>query len=92
MSELEKLDQKSVILTDDVLQSRTIDLLRFPMAVMVVFIHMNPVVVKWADADFSLISGNGLYNLLGILISNILTHMAVPTFFLISGFLFFLKF
>ena len=74
------------------LQSATIDLLRFPLAIMVIFIHMNPEVSNLFDADFSLISGHGIYNVTGVLLSHVLTHIAVPTFYLISGFLFFINF
>ena len=74
------------------LQSTTIDLLRFPLAIMVVFIHMNPSTINLIDADFSLISGRGIYNATGILLSHVLTHIAVPTFYFISGLLFFINF
>ena len=74
------------------LLSATIDLLRFPLAIMVIFIHMNPEVSNLFDADFSLISGHGIYNVTGVLLSHVLTHIAVPTFYLISGFLFFINF
>ena len=74
------------------LQSATIDLLRFPLAIMVIFNHMNPKVINLFDADFSLISGHGIYNVTGVLLSHVMTHIAVPTFYLISGFLFFINF
>ena len=74
------------------LLSSTIDLLRFPLAIMVIFTHMNPHVINLIDADFSLFSGHGIYNIVGIVGSHVLTHIAVPTFFLISGFLFFNNF
>ncbi len=74
------------------LLSATIDLLRFPLAIMVIFIHMNPEVSNLFDVDFSLISGHGIYNVTGVLLSHVLTHIAVPTFYLISGFLFFINF
>lgn len=79
-------------LTPDELQSKTIDLLRFPLAIMVMFIHMNTNVINLLEADFGLLSGHGFYNVVGITFSHVLTHVAVPTFFLISGFLFFLNF
>lgn len=75
----------------DKTQSVSIDLLRFPLAVFVVFIHtpntLNLMPVY--EADFPLLSGTGFYNVLEILLKEILTHIAVPTFFVISGFLFF---
>ena len=87
------LNAKSPLNYNDnvILQSKTIDFLRFPLAVMVVFIHMNPKVINFPDADFSLWSWHGLYNLIGITFSHTLSNIAVPTFFLISGFLFFIN-
>lgn len=74
-------------------QSQTIDLLRFPLAVFVVFIHTTTTLplVPVNEADFPLISGTGIYNVVEIFLKQTVTHIAVPTFFLISGFLFFQK-
>lgn len=74
------------------LLSSAIDLLRFPLALMVIFIHTTPQVVNLIDADFSLFSGRGIYNVTGIIGSHVLAYIAVPTFYLISGFLFFYNF
>lgn len=76
----------------DSLQSRAIDLLRFPMAVFVVFIHMSPPTIPPLDADFPLLSEQGIYNLLAVIVSHVISQVAVPVFFLISGFLFFRNF
>lgn len=77
----------------DKTQSQTIDLLRFPLAVFVVFIHATSTLqlVPINEADFPLLSGTGIYNVIEISLQLTLTHIAVPTFFLISGFLFFQK-
>ena len=53
-------------------QSQTIDLLRFPLVVCVVFIHQFPNVTNILDADFQLLSGRGVYNLICIIFSVIL--------------------
>ena len=74
------------------LQSLTIDLLRFPLAIMVIFIHMTPYIVNLIDAEFNLLSGEGFVNVIKILFSYIIPRIAVPTFFFISGFLFFYNF
>ena len=74
------------------LLSSTIDFLRFPLAVMVVFIHVSPSVISPLEADFPLFSDKGIYNIIGIFGSHVLSNIAVPTFFLISGFLFFNNF
>ena len=64
--------------------SDVISLLRFPLAVFVVFIH-----VEGRYFHFGSIS-TGSY-LITHFISNIICKVAVPTFFFISGFLFFLN-
>lgn len=74
------------------LQSVTIDVLRFPLAIMVIFIHMSPDVFPITGSDVELLSVQGILNVVYIFFSRVLTQIAVPTFFLISGFLFFLNF
>lgn len=71
------------------LQSIVIDFLRFPLAIMVIFIHMNPHVISILDVDFNLLSGQGILNIVSIIMSHVLARIAVPTFFFISGLLFF---
>lgn len=73
-------------------QSASIDLLRVPLALMVVFVHMIPRVTCPLDADFELFSGQGFYNTLGVIFSHALPQVAVPAFFFISGYLFFVNF
>jgi peptidoglycan/LPS O-acetylase OafA/YrhL len=72
------------------LQSNTIDWLRFPLAIAVVFIHINPV-VDMQGVDYFHFSGMDIYTVAGALISRVLAHVAVPCFFMFSGFLFFYK-
>lgn len=68
---------------DNSVQSRTIEWLRFFCAVLVVFIHaFGPKVASYK---------NGVYDTTRILISQGIGRVAVPIFFLISGYLFFLK-
>ena len=74
------------------LQSLTINFLRFPLIMMVVFIHMSPKTINLIDAKYSLLSGHGISNIIRILFSHTITSIAVPTFFFISGFLFFSNF
>lgn len=64
------------------LQSRTIDWLRFPMAVAVVVLHYSKSVFQHAD---------GALRFTCILFQEGICRLAVPCFFLISGFLFFSK-
>lgn len=74
------------------IQSSVIDLLRFPLAIMVVFAHMNPHVINLLENDLSLFSVDGMYNVVGVLFSHVIPHITVPLFFFISGFLFFANF
>lgn len=71
-----------------VLQSKTIDWLRFPLTVAVVYIHMLPK-IHMTDFRWDAVTDKGLYSLLGLWGSNILASVAVPTFFFFSGYLFF---
>ena len=75
------------------LQSRTIDWLRFPLIICVIFIHNAQLKL---DAPYPLITSDTislslLADYIRIWISWVATHIAVPCFFVISGFLFFLK-
>lgn len=63
--------------------------MRFPLAVAVVFIHMNPSVKNLYDSPDLSGAIDFFFNIGGILLSHVLSHIAVPCFFLISGFLFF---
>ena len=73
------------------LQSRIIDWLRFPLVILVVYIHnsgigtsISKINIHWRNLAF-----DDLYNLLRIIFSEIFPRVAVPSFFLISGYLFF---
>ena len=72
-------------------QSTAIDVLRLPLAIMVVFIHISPKVFCISDCQYPIFTGRGLLNFVEILCSNVISHIAVPTFFFISGLLFFLN-
>ncbi len=71
-------------------QSLTIDVLRLPLAVMVVFIHSSGIhsMVSWPYwADKNALQTADLT--IWVLLSHVVSHVAVPTFYLLSGFLFF---
>ena len=53
---------------------------------------MNPSVINLIEADFNLVSWQGIFNVIGILLSHVVASIAVPIFYLISGFLFFVNF
>ena len=61
-------------------------LLRFPLFVLVVYIHT----MDWNLHNSGPFAWK-LYDNIRILISGIIGHAAVPTFFIISGYLFFLS-
>ena len=78
------------------IQSQTIDWLRLPLTVLIFFIHMNPqndtnyIVMSdivWKDG----LNLKEIYSVLGTLISTF-SGIAVPSFFMFSGYLFFYKF
>lgn len=62
------------------LQSQTIDLLRFPMAVAVVVLHFGTTLT---------INASGLLKVLCVFFQEGICRLAVPWFFFISGYLFF---
>jgi len=74
----------------DELQSRTIDWLRFPLMVCVVFIHSFglPETVIVGKIDFGALTGMDVYNLIRVTTRTI-ESICNPGFFLFSGFLFF---
>jgi peptidoglycan/LPS O-acetylase OafA/YrhL len=71
------------------LQSKTIAWLRFPLTILVLFIHTS---FPWVlPIDYSHFSTTDMYSILGLLMNYELSHIAVPCFFMFSGFLFFYK-
>lgn len=80
--------EKSII-EDRTIQSATIDLLRFVLAAFVVMIHVDGGMIS---NDYSGVWHNGLFDAFHILFAQGICRVAVPTFFLISGFLFFSNF
>lgn len=78
-------------MTNEKLQSKTIDFLRFPLIVGVVLIHahFSEVVINGVD----ILHGYSfpMYDTISYLFSDLIARIAVPLFFLISGFLFFYR-
>lgn len=77
-------------MTNQELQSRAIDVMRFPLAVMVVAIHTyfnESLNLRGAEIPFT---GEWAHELITFF-SIVLTDAAVPAFFVISGYLFFMK-
>lgn len=71
------------------LQFAVFDWLRFPLIVGVVFIHCYGSPFDYNALDFKNLSSIDIFNLFRVCISKVLTHICVPTFFFISGYLFF---
>lgn len=72
--------------------SLTIDWLRLPCAIAVVFIHcFGPIELNLVDVHSEPLSMWAIFNYVRIFFSNILPVFAVPIFFMLSGFLFFYK-
>lgn len=71
------------------LEYKVFDWLRFPLIVGVVFIHCFGRPFDYDALVFSNLSGYDFYNLFRVSISQVLTHVCVPTFYFISGYLFF---
>ena len=75
------------------IDSRVIDSLRFPMAVLVVAIHSYIAIDGWSYEAVPIQGlGSNVAQFFIISISHVLAHIAVPTFFLISGYLFYCNF
>ena len=73
--------------------SRIISSLRFPLAVMVVAIHAYISLGGWSYFELQNQGlGSNVAQFFIISLSHVLCHIAVPIFFLISGFLFFSNF
>ncbi|WP_448907880.1 acyltransferase family protein [Hoylesella shahii] len=73
------------------LQSKTISYIRFPLIILIVYIHnqgmgtpLSEVSISWAN-----FSGIDAYNLLRLVINGVIARAAVPAFFILSGYLFF---
>lgn len=70
------------------LDSKTISFLKFALLFGVIFVHMNPRTIALSDAEFKLLSLQGITNFISIFISYVWAFTAVPTYFLLSGYLF----
>ena len=71
--------------------SEIINMLRFPLAVLVVFIHSFGPDIILEELHVNDFDGNTFYNYFRILISVVISRSAVPLFFMISGYLLFFK-
>ena len=67
------------------------DQLRFPLIILVVYIHSNMHPVNYHGIDFNTLTASDSFDLCRLSLGTLLSQIAVPVFFFISGFLFFYK-
>ena len=72
------------------LQSKTLDFIRFPISIGVVFIHNSygGGIISPQNIDWAALTGSNLFDLFRLLSKNLAT-IATPYFFLISGYFYF---
>lgn len=71
--------------------SESINMLRFPLAVLVVFIHSFGAEIDVERLHSCVFSGLAVYDYIRLFFSVVIARSAVPIFFIISGYLLFLK-
>ena len=74
--------------------SKTITVLRLPLAILVVFIHGKMSLVDWDidTVDYAHLCNADYYSFIVLAFSSIISAIAVPLFFFSSGYLFFCNF
>lgn len=69
---------------------KTFDYLKFPLAVLVVYLHGHITNTTVGDTSFNYnVFNYPFYGNISYIISELIGYLAVPTFFVISGYLFF---
>lgn len=71
--------------------SESINMLRFPLAILVVFVHGFGSKIDIAELHASGLTGMAIYDYVRLFFSVVIARSAVPIFFIISGYLLFLK-
>ena len=66
-------------------------MLRFPLAILVVFVHGFGADIDVAQLHASGLTGAAVYDYIRLFCSVVIARSAVPIFFIISGYLLFLK-
>lgn len=79
-------------MTLEEIQSKTLDYIRFPISIGVVFIHNSygGAIADMQSIDFTALTGDNIYDIFRLLSKNLAT-IATPYFFLISGYFYFRK-
>lgn len=71
--------------------SESINMLRFPLAILVVFVHGFGADIDVVELHAGGLTGLAVYNYIRLFFSVVIAGSAVPIFFIISGYLLFLK-
>lgn len=71
--------------------SECINMLRFPLAILVVFVHGFGADINVTELHASGLTGLAIYDYVRLFFSVVISRSAVPIFFIISGYLLFLK-
>lgn len=71
--------------------SQSINMLRFPLAILVVFVHGFGADIDVAQLHASGLTGAAVYDYVRLFCSVVIARSAVPIFFIISGYLLFRK-
>ena len=66
-------------------------MLRFPLAILVAFVHGFGAEIDIAELHASGLTGMAIYDYVRLFFSVVIARSAVPIFFIISGYLLFLK-
>lgn len=66
-------------------------MLRFPLAILVVFVHSFGADIDVSELHTSGLTGLAVYDYIRLFFSVVIARSAVPIFFIISGYLLFLK-
>lgn len=71
--------------------SESINMLRFPLAILVVFVHGFGADIDVSELHASDLTGLAVYDYIRLFFSVVIARSAVPIFFIISGYLLFRK-
>lgn len=88
-----KIDKLKIMINSDGRggYSESINMLRFPLAILVVFVHGFGAEINITELHAGGLTGLAVYDYIRLFFSVVISRSAVPVFFIISGYLLFLK-
>lgn len=88
-----KIDKLKIMINSDGRggYSESINMLRFPLAILVVFVHGFGAEINITELHAGGLTGLAVYDYIRLFFSVVIARSAVPVFFIISGYLLFLK-